>query len=99
MIDAYIEFHNAGYAMSFETWTSYGELVGGMYGVMIDGHFSGESMFHTVTNASKFALVNAVYHMNDNGLTWMDIQQLTPLLKSFGAHEISRDEFIKKLSE
>ena len=32
-------------------------LVGGLYGVAINGFFSGESMFYTSPNASKFALV------------------------------------------
>ena len=97
MIQTYTEFHDLGFAVSFETWSD-NKLVGGMYGVIIDGHFSGESMFHKQTNASKFALINAVMCMQKMGLTWMDIQQLTPLLESFGAHEISRLEFIKRIN-
>jgi len=97
MIETYTEFHQMGFAVSFETWNGDGELVGGMYGVIIDGHFSGESMFHKETNASKFALINAVYCMQKMGLTWMDVQQFTPLLKSFGAHLIPRKEFLKRI--
>jgi leucyl/phenylalanyl-tRNA--protein transferase len=99
MINGYYGFHEAGYAHSFETYTSAGKLVGGMYGVLLDNYFAGESMFYTETNASKYALVNAVEYLKDEGLTWMDVQQQTPLLASFGAREIPRDEFMTKLEE
>lgn len=97
IIDVYTQFHHQGYAVSFETLNRDNKLVGGMYGVLINGHFGGESMFHHETNASKFALINAVKHLKKIGLTWMDIQQITPLLKSFGATEISRKEFMTRL--
>lgn len=99
MLDAYIAFHAAGFAKSFEAYNESGKLVGGMYGVQIDRYFAGESMFYLETNASKFALLKAIEHFQENGLTWMDIQMETPLLKTFGAREISRDAFMEKLSK
>ena len=53
---AYQALHDAGWAHSVETWQQ-GRLVGGLYGVAIGGLFAGESMFHTVRDASKVALV------------------------------------------
>jgi len=94
MVEAYTEAHQRGKVLSFETWLD-GELVGGMYGVLSKNGFSGESMFHTVTSASKFALINAIKYLNEKyNFEWIDIQQLTPLLKSFGATEISAQKFL-----
>ncbi len=78
--------------MTAENWQA-------AYGVRIGNYFAGESMFYLETNASKFALLNAIEHFKKNGLTWMDIQMETPLLKKFGAKEIDRDAFMKKLNE
>ncbi len=97
MISAYINFHNAGFAHCFETYNAGGKLVGGMYGVLIGKYFAGESMFYLENNASKFTLLNAASHLKNLGLTWMDIQMLTPLLTSFGAVEVPRPIFMKKL--
>lgn len=96
MINAYIKLYEATYAQSFEAWKGE-DLVGGLYGVRIGKMFAGESMFYTVSGASKFAFVNAVEFLKSEGLTWMDIQMLTPLMKSFGAREISRKHFMAKL--
>ena len=97
MIAAYIDFHRSGYAHSFEVYSKKSELVGGMYGVLINQFFAGESMFYRETNASKFALLEATHYLRNLGLTWMDVQTLTPLLKRFGAKEIPRAEFMRKL--
>lgn len=99
MISAYIEFHKAGFAQSFETFDSENQLVGGLYGVLIGKYFAGESMFYKQTNASKFALIQTVQHLRKLGLTWMDVQMLTPLLASFGATEIPRERFMQMLKE
>ena len=99
MIAAYVEFHHAGFAFSFETYNHSGELVGGLYGVMIGRYFAGESMFYKESNASKFALIQTVAHLEARGFTWMDIQMQTPLLENFGATEIPRDEFMQKLKQ
>ena len=52
--------HELGWASSIECWDDDGVLVGGLYGVRIGGFFAGESMFHTVTDASKVALMALV---------------------------------------
>ncbi len=96
MIAAYIEFHHHGFAHSFETYAE-GRLVGGLYGVRIGRYFAGESMFHRQKNASKFALIQTVRTLQAQGLTWMDVQVMSPLLASFGAREIPRSEFMRWL--
>jgi len=99
MIERYIEFHEAGYAQSFEALNESGELVGGMYGVRIENYFAGESMFFRESNASKFALIEAVNYLKAQGLTWMDVQILSPFLMQFGAKEIPRRIFMLKLRQ
>ena len=54
MIDAYCRLHESGFAHSVEAWQD-GALVGGLYGVSLGKCFFGESMFTTVSNASKVA--------------------------------------------
>jgi leucyl/phenylalanyl-tRNA--protein transferase len=102
MTDAYLQLHQLGYALSAETWED-GQLVGGIYGVWIDGAFSGESMFHLRPNASKLALLHLVEHLKTHGLSWglnwMDIQVMTPHMEKLGAHTLSRAEFLKKLAQ
>lgn len=99
MIQAYIDFHRAGHAHSFETYDLHGTLVGGLYGVSFGGMFAGESMFYLKGGASKAALLFAVEFLKERGATWMDVQMLTPLLKNLGAREIPREEFMSKLTE
>lgn len=97
-IRAYTEFHASGDAHSVEVWD--GEsLVGGLYGVDANGVFCGESMFHTVQNASKLALLHLVEHLKLRGATWLDIQVMTPHFEVLGAKEIEREEFLDKLEE
>jgi leucyl/phenylalanyl-tRNA--protein transferase len=93
---AYLEFHRLGHAHSVEAWRD-GQLVGGIYGVDAGGAFAGESMFHLESNASNLALLHLIDHLRARGLDWMDIQVLTPHLESFGAREIARSEFLKRL--
>jgi len=96
IIQSYIQLHQLGIAHSVETWKD-GNLVGGLYGVAIHGAFFGESMFSRMRDASKIALVNLVKRMKDRGFTLLDTQYLTPHLKRFGAREIPRSEYMKRL--
>jgi leucyl/phenylalanyl-tRNA--protein transferase len=96
MIRAYCRLYNLGHAHSVEAWD--GErLVGGLYGIAVDGAFSGESMFHLQPNASKLALLHLIKHLRARGLEWMDIQVMTPHMQALGAKLISRDEFLNRL--
>ena len=96
MIRAYCELHEQGRAHSVETWDG-DSLVGGIYGVDSGGAFAGESMFYLRPYASKLALLYLVEHLQGRGLDWLDIQVMTPHMRSFGAKNISRHAFLKRL--
>ena len=94
--ESYCALHEAGYAHSVEAWQD-GALAGGLYGVSLGGAFFGESMFHRVTDASKVALVALVDRMREQGFTLLDTQWTTEHLEQFGAVEIPRDEYLRRL--
>jgi leucyl/phenylalanyl-tRNA---protein transferase len=98
MILAYTELHQMGYAHSFEVWHEE-LLVGGLYGISLGKAFFGESMFHTLTDASKIAM----YYLCQTLLAWefdfIDCQMPTPHLMSLGAKVISRKSFLAKLEQ
>jgi leucyl/phenylalanyl-tRNA--protein transferase len=95
---AYVRLHRLGFAHSVEAWRG-GMLVGGVYGVDVDGAFAAESMFRREPNASKLALLHLVDHLRHAGLDWMDVQVLSPHLERFGARTIARDDFLGALAE
>ena len=92
MVAAYTQLHAAGAAHSIETWVD-GELVGGLYCVNLGGMVFGESMFAHAPDASKIALCALVAFCRAHGIAMIDCQQNTAHLASFGAFEISRDDF------
>lgn len=95
---AYGELHALGFAHSFEAWRN-GELVGGLYGVVLGRVFFGESMFHRATDASKAAFVFACERLQQWQYALIDCQVHTEHLASLGAEEISRDAFVALLNE
>ena len=96
MIDAYCNLHHAGFAHSVESWNN-GQLVGGLYGVSLGRVFFGESMFHREKNASKVAFVHLVRLLHTWNFELIDCQVKTEHLMRFGAHEMSRSEFLTLL--
>lgn len=97
MIAAYTALHRRGQAHSVEAWAG-DELVGGLYGVTAGGVFAGESMFHRINDASKLCVLHLIGHLRNRGATWIDIQQLTGHFARLGAREISREEFLARLT-
>lgn len=97
-LEAYGRLHDVGHAHSVECWQN-DVLVGGVYGVQVGGLFAGESMFHTVSNASKVALVHLVNHLAERGFRLFDIQMVSPHTESLGARRIGREEFLRRLRE
>jgi leucyl/phenylalanyl-tRNA--protein transferase len=91
---AYGALHEAGWAHSIEAW-QHGRLVGGLYGVAIGGLFAGESMFHSVRDASKAALVglHELLAADGDARRLIDVQWQTPHLASLGVSEISRRDY------
>jgi leucyl/phenylalanyl-tRNA---protein transferase len=108
MIAAYCRMHELGHAHSVEVWSDLplpagegrgeGALVGGTYGVAVGGLFAAESMFHRVRDASKVAVVHLVSNLRERGYELLDIQQWTPHTGRMGAVEISREEYLRRLS-
>lgn len=96
MIDAYIDLHNQGYAHSVEAYFE-GSLVGGLYGVSLGGAFFGESMFHTMTDASKAAFYYIVDKLKDWDFDFIDSQVVTEHMKNLGAEEITRTKYLELL--
>ena len=99
IIKAYVRLHEEGHAHSLEVWTPGGELAGGIYGVASGGCFSGESMFHVETDASKLALFHLVEHLRGRGFKLFDAQVINPFTRRMGAVEVAREEFLRRLAE
>ena len=107
MREAYQNLHRIGHAHSIEVWAPNNEtkghdhpltLAGGLYGVAIGGAFFAESMFHTETDASKIALYHLTKHLKARGFALLEVQFLTPHLKSLGAVEIPLSTYLKILA-
>lgn len=94
---AYGRLHEMGWAHSVEVWQ--GErLVGGLYGVELGGLFSGESMFHLVTDASKAATVVLADRLRDaGGERLVDVQWCTDHMASLGVVEVPRQDYLARL--
>ncbi len=97
-IEAYTLLHEMGWAHSIETWRD-GELVGGLYGLLIGRFFAGESMFHSVTDASKVAVVATVEWLRETDAELFDVQWSTSHLASLGVVEIPRLEYLRRLTQ
>jgi leucyl/phenylalanyl-tRNA--protein transferase len=93
MEKAYINLHKKGVAKSIEIWKD-NELVGGLYGLEVNGVFCGESMFSKVSNASKLAFI---YLATKKNYRLIDCQIYNDHLASLGAREIDRKDFLNIL--
>jgi leucyl/phenylalanyl-tRNA--protein transferase len=93
---AYKELFERGYAHSVEAWSE-GKLAGGLYGVAYKGAFFGESMFYLKSGASKAAVVKLYEILKRNNYILLDIQMMTEHFKSFGAIDISKNDYQKIL--
>lgn len=74
------------------------ELVGAVFGVAIGGVFAAESMFHTVSDASKLAFAHMAQHVADRGFSLLDCQAMSPTAARFGGVEMPRDEYLDHLA-
>ena len=97
IVRLYGDLFDAGFAHSVECWRD-GRLVGGLYGVAIGGAYFGESMFSRETGASKVALVHLVARLRAAGFALLDTQFVTEHLSRFGAIEIPRTDYRRRLA-
>lgn len=96
IISAYTQLHQMGLAHSVETYMD-GRLVGGLYGVALGSAFFGESMFHLVNNASKVAFHHLVQTLREQHFDLLDTQFINDNVRRFGAIEIPKSEYLKRL--
>lgn len=94
----YGSLFDRGHAHTVEVYAE-GHLVGGLYGVSLGAAFFGESMFHTVRDASKVALVHLVARLRAGGYRLADTQFVTDHLLQFGAEEVPRHVYKRRLAE
>jgi leucyl/phenylalanyl-tRNA--protein transferase len=103
LMRGYQRLHELGWAHSVEVWerasNAKRELVGGIYGVAINGLFAGESMFHTRTDTSKIAFATLVSKLRAAGYVLFDVQVKNPHLVSLGCVEIPRREYLARLDD
>jgi leucyl/phenylalanyl-tRNA--protein transferase len=92
----YGELYARGLAHSVECWAD-GDLVGGLYGVALGAAFFGESMFSAARDSSKVALTYLVARLIAGRYQLLDTQFLTGHLSQFGAQDIPRAHYRKKL--
>lgn len=98
-----IQLHKKGIAKSIEVWQHFDstqcdrKLVGGLYGLDLGSIFCGDSMFSSVSNASKFAFIYLAQKLEKEKYSIIDCQAYNEHLASLGAVEISRNEFKKYL--
>jgi leucyl/phenylalanyl-tRNA--protein transferase len=96
---AYTALHKLGYAHSVESWdAATGTIAGGLYGVMLGRCFFGESMFSLRPDASKAALAALAEHLRTRDIELIDCQVTSAHLKSLGAREVPRAEFLRRLA-
>ena len=99
IVAAYCKLHQQGIAHSAEVWQN-NQLVGGLYGILLGKIFFGESMFSSVSNASKVAFVHFVQFLQKQyDIVLIDCQIHSDYLESFGAKMIPLEDFQQYLSE
>nr|CAD6418016.1 leucyl/phenylalanyl-tRNA--protein transferase [Rhizobium sp. Q54] len=94
----YADLHAMGHAHSVEAFDG-DDLVGGLYGVSLGSAFFGESMFSRRTDASKICLVHLVERLRRSGFTLLDTQFTTEHLRTFGAIDISKEDYLVRLKD
>ena len=98
LIDAYARLHRLGVAHSVEAWRR-GRLCGGLFGVALGGLFTSESMFHRAPDAGNAALVATGAMLRASGFALWDIQMTSPHTERFGATEVDRRAYRRRLRE
>jgi leucyl/phenylalanyl-tRNA--protein transferase len=95
---AYTRLFELGFGHSIEIWNETGDLVGGLYGLTQGAVFNAESMFSREVDASKIALWALTKLMQECGMTLLEVQFMTPHLKSLGAQEIPKEQYLSRLA-
>jgi len=97
--NVFLQLHQIGHAHSFETRNADGALIGGLYGLSIGGAFFGESMFSSVSGASKFALIACYHYLKKRQFVLFDTQFTNTHLQQFGCIEIPTQAYENLLQQ
>jgi leucyl/phenylalanyl-tRNA--protein transferase len=97
-VEQYTRLFRMGYAHSAEVWRGE-KLVGGLYGVYIDGVFSGESMFHEESDVNKLAFYALIERLKSRGHRFIDTQMAIGLSGKWGARYVSRESYLQLLQD
>jgi len=96
---AYYDLHCMGIAESVEVWDHYGNLVGGLYGVVMNRIATGESMFSHISNVSKYALIHWCELLKQRNIQYIDCEAHTQHLINMGAEMVPRASFIEIINK
>ncbi|ESA37807.1 leucyl phenylalanyl-trna--protein transferase [Leptolyngbya sp. Heron Island J] len=88
----YRMLHRAGHAHSFEAWQG-DQLAGAILGIVLGGAFIGESMFFTIPDGSKVAMVKLVEWLRSQNFLLFDAQMMNPHLARFGAYIVESEVY------
>ena len=87
-----LALHQKGYAHSYEAWQD-SKLVGGTFGIQLGGLITMVSLFHRVSNASKFAAGQAMMKLRDRGFKLIDIGMVPTHHVDFGSEWMPRWQY------
>ncbi|HEU4577983.1 MAG TPA: leucyl/phenylalanyl-tRNA--protein transferase [Polyangiaceae bacterium] len=97
MQEAYLALFRLGAMHTVEAWQ--GErLVGGAFGVALGTVFTVESMFSNENHASKLAFAHLCLQLQGRGFEWIDCQYQQDHFRRFGAIELPRAEYRRRLA-
>ncbi len=95
--DSYQVLFDLGYLHTVEVYLE-GKMVGGLYGVSLGRAFFGESMFQTVSDASKVALFALSEMLKEWEFLFIDSQVSNPHSYRMGARELTKKDFLSLLT-
>jgi leucyl/phenylalanyl-tRNA--protein transferase len=92
IMQAFADLYDAGHAHSFEVWNKDGALVGGGYGIAVNGVFHTESQFSRESNTSKMGFTLFNWHLAKWGFLLNDGKDPTPTIDGMNFRLIPRSE-------
>lgn len=95
-IEVMLELHKMGIAHSFETYQN-GALVGGVFGIALNGYFITLSLFRTVDNASKVAFCYLLTKLKEDGFKLHLTGDADSWFTQFGAVNVTKKDFRQEL--
>lgn len=92
LMNSLFVLHDMGFAHSIEAYQD-NVLVGGLFGIIINGCYIGYSQFTDVSYSSKAAMYNLILKLKNEGFKLYDVIGTSDWLKQFGMNVLSGQEF------